>query len=194
MVCIPTPIPSQRPSFQTVVPSLSNNLPEVTSYLRCLDALGGVGLVWGDSVARGDLLVGIGREDDEALSVVDNSEGGELVAGAELVRPARGDCVRAAVDGAAVERRGLGALDDLGAGGVGRAVVDAEGPGSDCVVGVEDPLHAGDGPLLGLGHHGDCLGPGLERSSHGADGGEGREEDGGELHFDYGIIIITQGV
>lgn len=85
MVCIPTPIPSQRPSFQTVVPSLSNNLREVTPYLRCLDALGGVGLVWGDSVARCDLLVGVGREDNEALSVVDDSEGGELVAGAELV-------------------------------------------------------------------------------------------------------------
>jgi len=158
-----------------------------------LDPGGGVALVGGDHVAGGDLLVGVGRVDDQALGVVDNSKGGELVAGAELVRPARGDGVRAAGSRAAVERRGLGSLDDLGTGGGGCAVVDAEGPGSDSVVGVEDALEAGDGPC-GLSHHGDCLGPGLGGSGHGADGGEGREEDGGELHFDYGIMIITQSV
>lgn len=139
---------------------------------------GGVALVGGDNVAGSDLLVGVGRVDDQLGGVVDDGEGGELVAGAELVGPARGDGVWAAGGRAAVERRGLGALDDLGAGGGGLAVVDAEGPGGDRVVGVDGALQAGDGPGRGLGHHGDCLGPGLEGSGHGADGGEGREEDG----------------
>ena len=138
---------------------------------------GGVALVWGDRVAGCNFLVGVAREDDQLGIVVDDSEGGELVAGAELVRPARGDGVWAAGNGAAAERRGVGSLDDLGAGGGGLAVVDAKGPGGDRVVGVDGARQAGDGPGCGLSHHGDCLSPGLGGSGHGADGSEGGEED-----------------
>lgn len=150
---------------------------------------GGVALVGSNHCAGLDLLVGVGRVNDQTRSVVDNSECGEAVAGAELARPAGGDGVCAACDWATVGLRGWGSLNDLSARGGGRSIVDAEGPGGSRVSGVDDTLQAGDGPCCGLGHHGDGLSPGLERSGQGASGEEGGEEEGGELHFDYGIII-----
>lgn len=148
------------------------------------ESLGGVLLVGLDGLATGELLVGVGGEDDLLGLVVDDGEGGEAVAGAKLAAPAGGDGVVAAVGGAAAALGGLGALDGVLAGdGLAGARVDGEGPVTLGVGLVAGALEGLDGPLGGGGgHHVDDLGGGL-RGGSGEGAGDGEESGGdSELH------------
>lgn len=130
---------------------------------------------------------GVSWVDDLLLGIVDNSEGSETVAGAELARPAGADGEATANVAGGV---GLGcgrALDLECAGNRGDGVlVDLERPGADAVA--AGALHALDGPLgSGFDHHVDG-GILADFKSWGGEGGggKGRGEEG-ELHVDGGV-------
>jgi hypothetical protein len=147
------------------------------------ESLGRVALVGSDDLAAGELGVGVGRVDDELALVVDDGEGGEALAGAELAAPAGGNGVVAALERAAVGGGGVLGLDGVGArdalGGAG-AGLDAEEPVALGVGGVAVAAEALDGPLGSGGHHGD----GLNLRGGSSEGAGGREDgsDDGELH------------
>jgi hypothetical protein len=139
-------------------------------------------LVGRNDLATSNLLVGVATPDDELLGVVGNGDGGELVAGAELVAPAGGNGVRAAGGGGSgLVLAGAGALDDVVAGGGGGGLgVEAEGPVALGVGAVAAALEVLDDPLGVGSHHGDIDGG---RGSDGAAGGEeGGDEEVGQLH------------
>lgn len=133
-----------------------------------------------DNSTAGHCLVGVGGVDNLSLLVVDDSESGEAIAGAELAAPAGGDGVHAAVGGAAVCLSSVGLVDNMGAAGdLVNLVVDAEGPGARGVGLVADTLHVLNCPLGAGSHHG--LGWG--RSGESGRGRENGSDDGvGELH------------
>lgn len=131
--------------------------PSCQLHLR--EGSGGVALVGLDNLATGKLLVGVCGPDDLASLVVDNGEGGEAVALAELATPAGGHGVSTAVLGTAVGVGGSLALHDVGAlGSSAGAGVDAEVPGARGVCSVADTLGVLDSPLGTGGHHGLAIG------------------------------------
>lgn len=169
--------------------------PYVQKHLR--ESSRSVALVRLDNLATGKLLVGVSGPDDLASVVVDNGEGSEAVALAELAAPAGGDGVSAAVGGTAVGVGGSVSLHDVGAlSGSTGAGVDAEVPGAGGVFGVADTLGVLDSPLGTGGHHGLAIGGG---SGEGRGGEEaGSEEELGELHGEerrlVGWLVVLEDV
>lgn len=149
-----------------MVYTVFSSYSETSFHLHSRESSRGVALVRLDNLTTSNLLIGIGRPDNLAISV-DNREGGETIVRAELAAPAGGDGVFTAGDGATVGLGGRAALHDVGAGsGIAGAGVDAESPGAGGVFIVADTLSVLEGPLGAIGHHG------LSRSVRG--GGEGR--------------------
>lgn len=148
---------------------------------------GRVGLIGLDDLAAIKLLIGVSGPDNLASVVVDNGEGGEAVARAELAAPAGSDGVDTAGGGTTVGFGGLVALNDVcaGLGGPG-ANLDTEVPGAGGVGTVADTLEVADGPLGTGGHH---VLASLGRGGHDRGGGdEGGEEDLSDLH--YGGLFV----
>lgn len=143
----------------------------------------GVALIRRDDGTSSKLLVGVGRPDNLLLSVVDDGERGEAVAGPKLSAPPAGDGVNATGRSSS---RGLAsglALDGKGAGRDSRHVgIDREGPGARSVGGIADTLHADNGPLRSGGS-------GVNGRSCKSSGSKGCKETGSDLHFG-GMYLI----
>lgn len=147
-----------------------------------------VALIGLDHITVLDLLIGVTGPDDLVLFVVDNRQGSEAIAWAELTAPTRGDSIITTVGGGTVSGlRGIRGSDHVFAGSrLIDAVVDAEGPGARRVVAGADALQALDGPFWAGSHHG--LGV-CDRCGKGCRGGGENSEDLSELHY-AGLLVV----
>jgi hypothetical protein len=169
------------------------NLHQVMKQQRHLcESSGSVALVGGDHCGINQLGVGVGGPDDEPVDGVDNGEGGEAVARAELVAPAGSDLEVAAHGGGGEAGLSCRLAGDgkLARRSSSRVCVDAEIPGALSGVAVAGALKRLDGPLS-IGHHGlglsGCWGRGRKS------GGDEQSADGGssELHLENRLLIIV---
>lgn len=111
-----------------------------------------VALVRLDNLPAGKLSIRVSRPNNLSAALVDHRQGREPIVRTELIAPAGGDGVGAALRRPAVGMGGRAARYNVGAGGGARWGLDAEGPGTFGVSGIADTLHALDGPL-GVGNH-----------------------------------------
>lgn len=175
----PPPIWKPQPKLQSGSPGSGHVFPLSIYHpsLHSRQSSRSVALVRRNNIPASKLLISVGGPNNLATLVVDNREGSEPIAGAELATPARSDGVVTARSRTAVGLGGsVGRHDKLAGRGVAGAWVDAEGPGAGGIVGGADALHALDGPFGAVGHHGD------RRGEDGGRGAEGRQEELGELH------------
>lgn len=151
-----------------------------SSHLQLLDRVGA-----GDATRVGsELLVVVSRESLDLAGLVNDGEGSEAVARAELAAPVGGGDIVAALLGALVDGLRSGsvavALGDESAVNGLDVVVNSPLPGAGVVALVAAALGGLERPL-GVGSHGLDTGGGSGRGSG------GREEDGGDglgdLHF-----------
>lgn len=171
-----------------LIGDISTQSPSTRETKHLGQSLGSVALVGLDGLAVDELLVRVGRVDD--LLLVRDGQSREAVALAELAAPAGADGVDAA--GHAVVRGAAGglAVDVVRALLHGGAVVavDAERDMAGGVALVAVAGEVGDGPLRGDGRHELGLEVVDGSGDDGGGSGESAEEEGGELHFDGGVV------